>query len=327
MDAAALFRAVYDNPSSDEARQVLADVLIEANDPRGEFIALQMQSTRGRKAELKLEKLLERHRAQFLGPLGAVVPERGQVWEKGFLTEAHARLDGSLFDEPSWATVKRLEVFSRTTQPRELLSPHMRSLKTVVGLPRHAVRPLFSGDTATSLWSVAVEGPGTAEAWEPAELDALRNATSLPELRTLAVSIWRFGIDELEWLWTAPVFGRLRVMQLVVHRVAMNLGTLRDRLLVLDDTPDALVLDGRQLDAKLKPDAEWSVLHVHAKAPLVDVVVHDIELLLQSLPANALTRFDFTADHVPQRDALARVKAATRRFSRLATVSWPQTAR
>lgn len=69
MQAGDFFRAVYERPDDDGARQVLADVLIEAGDPRGEFIALQMQPLkRSRKAELKLERLLERHRRDFLGP-------------------------------------------------------------------------------------------------------------------------------------------------------------------------------------------------------------------------------------------------------------------
>ena len=43
---------------------------------------------------VKLERLFERHRLDFLGPLAAVVSSRGQLWEKGFLVECRATLDG-----------------------------------------------------------------------------------------------------------------------------------------------------------------------------------------------------------------------------------------
>jgi uncharacterized protein (TIGR02996 family) len=325
---AELFRAVYEHPSDDGARQVLADVLIEAGDPRGEFIALQMASRRTRKAELKLERLLERHREQFLGPLARVVTSRGQVWEKGFLTACRATLDGSLFDEPSWATVRALEVLNRDDEvPRELLSPHLRALKEVSGLPRQGVLLVFAADRSLPFTSVAVEGPGNAEAWSVAELDALRTARALPDLRHLALNIWRFDVDELEWAWTAPVFGRVRTLELRFHRLAANLGALRDRLLTLTDVPDALVLKGRQLEAKLKPDDDWRVMHLTFRTPIVDPVIHDVELMLQSLPTTGLLRLDVTCSYPTTNEALARLKAMVKRFPRLARVSWPAAGR
>lgn len=326
MNAAELFRAVYERPDDDGARQVLADVLIEAGDPRGEFIALQMASQRTRKATLKIDRLLERHRLAFLGPLASVVSRRGQVWEKGFLTACEATLDGSLVDEPSWATVQRLELFN-SPDAREVLGPHLSSLKELTGLPRAAVVPVFSGPRSSTFSLVGVDGPGAAESWEPRELDALRVGRSLPALRTLSLAIWRFGVDELEWLWTAPIFGRVRVLELRLQRLALHLGTLRDRLLLLDEAPDSLVLKGRQLELKWKPTEAWSVVHLHVRAPLVELVIHDVELLLQSLPPNALTRFELTLDHPSTLEALARVKAVVKRFTRLAPVTWPRVTR
>jgi len=328
MNPAELFRAVYANPGDDGAKQVLADLLIEQGDPRGEFIALQMQARRTRKAELKLERLLERHRSAFLGPLARVVLTSGQVWERGFLVGCRAALDGSLAEEPSWATVRALEIVQQEgDSPVDVLGPCFTSLQQVVGLPRLVVIPLFDGPVSRPWWTVAVSGPGAPETWAPEELDALRKARALPALRHLTLSLWRFGVDELEWLWTAPVFGRLRVLELSLHRVATHLATLRDRLLLLDDVPDTLVLKGRQLEVRLKPAAQWGVLHLHVRAPLVEPVLHDAEALLQSFPQGALTRFDFTSEFVPQRDALARLKALVKRFPRLAPVSWPGTSR
>lgn len=324
MEVADCFRAVYEAPDDDGPRLVLADVLMEAGDPRGEFIALQLQPRRSRKAELKLSRLLERHRAAFLGPLAGCVSERGQVWERGFLAACRATLDGRLVDEPSLGTLRAVELLNREGEvPLELLGPHAGAVREVRGLPRQAVRPVFMNARSLPWRVVAVEGPGNAETWATEELEALRTARALPDLRHLTLAIWRFGVEELEWLWTAPVFGRVRVMELGLGRIALNLGALRDRLLGLDDGPDALVLRGRQLEVKLKPDDAWRVMHLTVRAPLALPVQHDLELMLQSLDGDALTRLDVTFEHPVERGALARLKASVKRFRRLGPVDWP----
>jgi hypothetical protein len=185
------------------------------------------------------------------------------------------------------------------------------------------VVPIFAGPRPLPLRSISVEGPGSAEAWSVNELDALRTGKALPDLRHLGLTIWRFEVDELEWLWTAPIFGRLRSVELAMHRVTANLGTLRDRLLTLADVPDALILRGRQLEVKLKPESSWGVAHLFVRAPLVPLVIHDAELMLHSLPASALLRLDVTCDFPVTRDALANLKALLKRFPRLAPVTWP----
>lgn len=326
MSASAFFSAVYTNPSDDGAKQVLADVLMETGDPRGEFIALQMLPRRNRKAELKLERLLERHREAFLGPLARAVHPRGQVWEKGFLVECRAELAGQLVDEPSWATVRRLEVVNdETMAPKELSSPHLRSLREVTQVPRRGVREVFAAERSLPFTAVSLEGPGLVANWSDDEVRALREARSLPDLRHLGVSLWRFQLEELEWLRTAPVFGRMRSVELGLHRVALNLGAVRDRLLALGpDVPDALVLKGRQLELKLKPHESWAVMHLVVHTPLVEAVIVDAELMLQSLPKEGLVRLDVTCDFPVHHDALARLKRITRRFPRLAPVTWPR---
>lgn len=326
MTPADFFSAVYANPEDDGARHVLADVLVEAGDPRGEFIALQMLPRRTRKAELKLERLLERHRAAFLGPLTRAVRPKGQVWEKGFLVECRAELAGLLVDEPSWATVRRLEVVNdETMSPKELSSLHFRSLREVIHLPRRGVREVFASERSLPFTTVILEGPGLITNWDDAEVRTLRDARSLPDLRHLGASLWRFQLEELEWLLTAPVFGRLRSVELSLHRVAINLGMLRDRLLALGpDVPDALVLKGRQLELKLKPQEQWGTAHLFVRTPLIEAVSVDAELMLQSLPADGLSRLDVTCDFPVPRDALARLKRLTRRFPRLAPVTWPR---
>jgi uncharacterized protein (TIGR02996 family) len=122
----AMFEAVYSAPLDRDRREVLADALLQEGAARGEFIALQLDgSTRARKRALKL---LERHRAEWLGPLVDNVVAGTDAWQDGFLAAAHVRLWGDRVEEPSWATVERLVLHWRHSAPRELASPHLRSL-------------------------------------------------------------------------------------------------------------------------------------------------------------------------------------------------------
>jgi uncharacterized protein (TIGR02996 family) len=124
-----LFQRVYEAPGDDAPRLVLADALQQDGDPRGEFIALQLgSSSRARK---RADKLLERHRADFLGPLRSVVVVGTDEWERGFPVACIARLDGSLAACPAFATVKRLGLTLTQARPTELAGRWMTSLQEV----------------------------------------------------------------------------------------------------------------------------------------------------------------------------------------------------
>lgn len=126
---AELLQRVYEAPFDDAPRLVLADHLQQQGDPRGEFIALQFDtSARARK---RADKLLERHRAPFLAPFAGAVVAGTDRWEKGFLVACTARLDGSQATNPAWATVKRLAVALTSGRPTELAGRWMTSLTEV----------------------------------------------------------------------------------------------------------------------------------------------------------------------------------------------------
>src|SRR3954470_1660051 len=102
----ALYQSVYENPHDDRLRRVLADALLEHGDVRGELIALQYETHA--LARKRADKLIARHRARFLGPLGAVVVPGSDAWEHGFLVACTARLDGFTVACPQWATVRSI---------------------------------------------------------------------------------------------------------------------------------------------------------------------------------------------------------------------------
>jgi uncharacterized protein (TIGR02996 family) len=133
---AELFAAVYADPDDDEPRRVLGDHLIDVGDPRGELILLQL--ARGRKgyASTRELELLERHAADWLGPLGAVVGYGASCttrFERGFLAEASIIRDTkkvlrALAGEPGWSTVER---FSYGVPPQLLDRAPFRALRAI----------------------------------------------------------------------------------------------------------------------------------------------------------------------------------------------------
>lgn len=98
-DLAALYADVYAAPDADEPRAILADVLQEAGDPRGEFIALQLREARGDASDelrARAQELVQLHGKAWLGPLRPIAVRA--VMRRGFLQ----RLDLA----GSWATKK-----------------------------------------------------------------------------------------------------------------------------------------------------------------------------------------------------------------------------
>ncbi|MBL8715282.1 MAG: hypothetical protein JNL79_04770 [Myxococcales bacterium] len=116
-----LLAAVYADPTSDDPRDVLADALLEANDPRGEFFVLQLGEARGRtltREEKRREKeLLEAHAEAWLGPLAGWVGKGERVFRRGFLAEcvvkSSGRHAGPFPEVDAWATVERATIHER----------------------------------------------------------------------------------------------------------------------------------------------------------------------------------------------------------------------
>lgn len=116
--------AVYAEPGDLGRRQVLADVLLEQGDPRGEFISLQL----ARALPKRQKALLKKHGAQWLGRLEPLAED--VTFEDGFAAElsisAALKLNQYLLalDAPEWATVRRVR------KGLQRLGPMMRDLRS-----------------------------------------------------------------------------------------------------------------------------------------------------------------------------------------------------
>jgi uncharacterized protein (TIGR02996 family) len=139
-DAPELLARVLETPSDDSLRGVLADALVEAGDPRGELIALQLAPpTPERKRRAK--QIIDESRKQLLGALAPVLTDA--TFEKGFVARAKLKAPttpaiknaiAACVGDPLWATVEQLE---GPGDHEVTLHPVMRSLRSLAdsGVP------------------------------------------------------------------------------------------------------------------------------------------------------------------------------------------------
>jgi uncharacterized protein (TIGR02996 family) len=135
-----LFSPVWENPRDTAPRQVLADVLLERGDARGEFISLQLAHA----SPKRQRTLINAHGRAWLGALADLVDlkEEPPVFEDGFVAEVsikHVRQAQFLLagDAPEWATVRRvrrgLQRFTRAMVALEHPGPvKLEALKALV---------------------------------------------------------------------------------------------------------------------------------------------------------------------------------------------------
>ncbi len=115
--AEALLHEIYARPGDDEPRLVYADHLTAANDPRGEFIALQVaRAAANERPSPREAELLKKHGKAWLGDLAPVLSwGKGYsqtTFRRGFVSTADIILSVGhklrpLVDHPAWATVER----------------------------------------------------------------------------------------------------------------------------------------------------------------------------------------------------------------------------
>ncbi len=182
-----LLAAVYANPDDDVPRQIYADFLLERGDPRGEFIALQLQRARDAAPSARETELLAKYGKQWLGPLAIVLRwgksysntkfERGFVSVADFIDHAEKKLR-LIAADPGWATIEEL---ARGNWPDEFITAApLRALK-------HFATPL-DGDSGAVLLqrsdplravaSATIRGPDADLARFRRVLPSLRSVTS-----------------------------------------------------------------------------------------------------------------------------------------------------
>lgn len=186
-----LLQAVYQEPGDLSLRRVYADALLEAGDPRGEFISLQLAGTLTAAQRKRETALRKKHERVWLGAVGPAVLKTGLTFAHGFpvaakislgiapyqygLHHEHDRFIG--LDE--WSTFETLDLASWNGNSAALIShPVMRSLKTVVG-----AHP----DVLKDLKSERLEHLATRHQGDDKDVRQFFESRSMPALRTLAI--------------------------------------------------------------------------------------------------------------------------------------------
>jgi uncharacterized protein (TIGR02996 family) len=176
-----LYALVCESPGDDAPRRVLGDYLLEHEHPRGELISLSLSDrlTASSEAADRHRELLETHGRQWISPLGAVIPETGARWERGFLARADVYIRHSVSDAvrdaPAWGTVETIR-FLRD----DLIVPAMVALRDV-GPVRDGLRALAR---ARRPWAIERLHAVLEDAQA---IDALWGAATLPRLTHLAL--------------------------------------------------------------------------------------------------------------------------------------------
>ncbi len=143
-DEGALLEAVYATPDDDGPRLVLADMLQQASDPRGEFITLQCAKTLDVDGRKRLRALFKQHRNRWFGPLEpAILEHKSLTYERGFLATCHVcamwgdnadnaddtsepreRAIRALQEHPAWATLREVKTAKIAERTRPTLLAH-----------------------------------------------------------------------------------------------------------------------------------------------------------------------------------------------------------
>lgn len=182
--AGADFAAIYARPDDDAPRHVLADALLEAGDPRGEFVQLQLMAKRSPADEKKMKALLKAHGKQWLTPFGTALGVE-VVWRRGFPAEGLVKFrnqaDADRFGGlAEWATFEALQWSPpRTTEHARaagFIGPAFRHLRHASGVH---LEHLCEAKTTFALKTVQGVVGGVAG------IDALRESGAVPKLEAL----------------------------------------------------------------------------------------------------------------------------------------------
>lgn len=112
---AELLQLVYETPEDDRPRLVYGDWLQEQGDPRAELLTLQLKPKQTTKEQQLARRLVRRHGRGWLGPIEPAIPQRTEVFHRGFVSEARvtfatAHQREALLGHPAWNTFTSLYV-------------------------------------------------------------------------------------------------------------------------------------------------------------------------------------------------------------------------
>lgn len=204
---AELLRAIFSRPKDDAPRRVYADWLLERDDPRGEFINLQLASTPDPKRETRL---LKAHGKRWLGPFQLKLL-RKPVFARGFVAGGVVMSEAlpSALDLEEWATLDDLHYAFDAFADFPATCAFVRAVRAASRLSvNHA------SDLLEQTGTFAVEQLVTSVV-DDEEFGRLFASKLLPKLRRLELS-WNNGSGFADPSWLDGV-KRVAVKELQLH--------------------------------------------------------------------------------------------------------------
>ncbi len=213
----ALVAQVLDAPDDDATRAVLGDHLLEQNDVRGRFVALQRARSEGALTEgLRREEraLVEAHGLRWIGDLAALVQPATMEFEGGFLSACGIESDrhgavGQLTGHPLWSTVRRIFLAGQAFPEALLTDPAMKSLTGVTGIRTagNVLRGPYPWTEVGLLVRDPVLGRVAVDRVEPA-------LSSFPAVERVWLDAYEVEPSAYAWLFT-PAWAALRSLGFV----------------------------------------------------------------------------------------------------------------
>jgi uncharacterized protein (TIGR02996 family) len=196
-----LLALIHDHPDDDDPREVYADALLEAGDPRGELMSLQLRAERGDTTADSIRRarsLLRANSETWLGDLAFVL--KSVVFERGMIAEAelvqNAAAEPAVWERavhsPELATVHTLRK-GRGNEPHYssfVFSPAMRGLREVTMLSRSMIERACRASEPWPFTHLVLEKPLT-----PKLMAELAATEALPALERLTLT---FNADQVE---------------------------------------------------------------------------------------------------------------------------------
>jgi uncharacterized protein (TIGR02996 family) len=275
---AELLEAVYAAPADDAPRVVYADWLQARADPRGEFIALQLERAhnRARRGGRKREnELLEEHGVRWRKPLRAW-DEPHTSFERGFMIRAGVN---AINDHPAWALVRECNM-----PPTKPHTPATNLVK-VTGCDNDSLVAMSKLAEPLAIEDFGCFGPSSDDTRLIAAFERIR---CLPKLRRLELARDQ---DSLDWVFRAPCTADLE--ELVFSGVVRQLARWRD---ALTPTPLARFIVGdRSANWRmgsrvgLERDHSGALSRLIVLAPATASLSDEIHRAIESLPRGSLT--------------------------------------
>jgi len=215
-----IWSEIYAHLDDDGPRLVLADALIEEDNPRGEFIFLQLRPELDKAEQKRMAQLLVAHEKEWLGPV-ADVTHKARVWRRGFLDECSLLPRGKFLaaavGHRVWSTVRHLTMFSHDADKGAAIVTHpvLRNLRVVENPPDAMLTTMAESDLP---W--AVERLSALLVRTGSFMPELLAPRGLPSLREIMLTS-PFGNgsapESLRALWPSPLGRQLQVLKMRVY--------------------------------------------------------------------------------------------------------------